>query len=72
VRISSVGIAAKPIDGVYLKDIIIESAATEIEIAHTRHLEMQNVRVNGRLLSGPTGETSKCRAFAIEQAEIFA
>ncbi len=48
--VSSVGIAAKPIDGLYLKNITIERAATEVEIVHTRRIEMQNVRMNGHLL----------------------
>ncbi len=51
--ISSMGIAAKPIVGVYFKDIIIERAAKEFEIANTRQLEMQNVRINGRAVNRP-------------------
>ncbi len=56
IGISSVGIAAKPIENVYLKDITIENAARDIELENTRHLEMQNVRINGRLLrAGQSG-----------------
>jgi polygalacturonase len=51
--ISSVGIVAKPIDGVYLKDITIDSAATDVELVSTHNVEMQNVRINGRLLHAP-------------------
>jgi polygalacturonase len=51
--IGSVGIAAKPIDGVYLKDVTIDSAATDIEIANTRNIEMQNVKINGRPVRVP-------------------
>ncbi len=52
--ISAVGIAAKPIDGVYLKDVTIDSAGTDLRIENTRRLEMQNVRINGRLLHQQT------------------
>jgi polygalacturonase len=57
--ISSVGIETTPIEGVYLKDIIIENAATDLEITHTRRLEMQNVTINGRLLRAPTADTTR-------------
>jgi polygalacturonase len=53
--IRSVGTAAKPIDGVYLKDIAIETAASDIEIANTRQIEMRNVTINGRLVRAPEG-----------------
>ena len=48
--ISSVGTADKPIDGLYLKNIAIESAATDMDITNTRNLDIQNVRINGRLV----------------------
>ncbi len=51
--ISSSGIASKSIDGVYLKDITIERAATDIQAENTRRLELQNVRINGRLVHAP-------------------
>jgi polygalacturonase len=47
VGISAVGIAAKPIDGLYLKDIAVDGAPAEIEILNTRGGEMKNVRING-------------------------
>jgi polygalacturonase len=50
--ISSMGIAAKPIESVFLKDIDIENAVVELQIAETRKIEMQNVRVNGRVQRG--------------------
>ena len=52
--ISSMGIAAKPIESVFLKDIEIEKAAVELQIAQTSRIEMQNVRINGRLQRGTT------------------
>jgi hypothetical protein len=47
------GIAAKPIVGIYFKDITIERAAKEFEIANTHQIELQNVRINGRLVNRP-------------------
>jgi polygalacturonase len=54
VGISSMGIAAKPIESVVLKNIEIEKAAVEMQIAETRKIEVQNVRINGRLQRGTT------------------
>jgi len=51
--ISSLGIAAKPIDGIYLKDITIDEAAADLQIAETRQIDLRNVRINGRLLRQP-------------------
>jgi hypothetical protein len=48
--ISSVGIRAKPIDGVYLRDITIDEAAAELQIDATSRIELRNVRINGRVL----------------------
>jgi hypothetical protein len=50
--ISSMGIAAKPIESVFLKNVEIEKAAVELQIAETNKIEMQNVRINGRLQRG--------------------
>jgi hypothetical protein len=52
VGISLMGIAAKPIESVFLKNIEIEKAAVELQIAETRKIEMQNVRINDRLQRG--------------------
>jgi polygalacturonase len=51
--ISVVGIAGKPIEGVYLKDISIAAAATASQIAGARDVKVQNVRINGRLVGQP-------------------
>jgi len=48
--IYAVGIAGKPIWGIFLKDIKVDSVGTETNIANTRGLEMQNVSLNGRLV----------------------
>jgi hypothetical protein len=45
-----VGIRAKPIDGVYLRDITIDEAAAELQIDATRQIELRNVHINGRFL----------------------
>lgn len=47
----SVGIASRPIRGVYLDSVTVVSAAAAAEIANTRDLRMRNVRVNGRDLA---------------------
>jgi hypothetical protein len=52
--ISSMGIAAKPIESVFLKNIEIDKAAVELQIGETNKIEMQNVRINGRLQHGTT------------------
>jgi len=52
--ISSVGISAKPIESVFLKNIEIEKAAVELQIAETRKIELRDVRINGRLQRGST------------------
>lgn len=52
VGISSVGIGTKLIEDVYLKNITIQKAAKDIAIANTRGWINENVRINGRLLSG--------------------
>ena len=51
--ISVMGIAGKPIEGLYLKDVTIGSAATAVQIAEARDLKMQNVHINGRLIGQP-------------------
>lgn len=51
--INSIGVAAKPIDEVYFKNITIESAGADLQIAETHNIEMQNVRINGKLVSFP-------------------
>jgi polygalacturonase len=52
--ISSIGIAAKPIESVFLKNVEIEKAAVALQIAETSKIDMQNVRINGRLQRGTT------------------
>jgi polygalacturonase len=52
--ISSMGIAAKPIESVFLKNIEIEKAAVELQIAETRKIQMKDVRINGREQRGTT------------------
>ena len=52
--ISSIGIAAKPIESVFLKNVEIEKAAVALQIAETSKIDMQNVRINGRLQRGST------------------
>jgi polygalacturonase len=54
VGISSMGIAARPIESVVLKNIEIEKAAVEMQIAETRKMEVRNVRINGRAQRGTT------------------
>jgi polygalacturonase len=49
--INSIGVAAKPIEEVYFKDITIESAGAGLQIAETRKIEVTNVRINGKLVS---------------------
>jgi polygalacturonase len=49
--IYSVGIAAKPVSGIWFKDITVEKTATPSTIVNTRDLEMRNVRMNGKLLA---------------------
>src|SRR5262249_9603433 len=51
--ISIMGIAAKPIEGLDLKDITIGAAATTVQIAGPRGVKMQNVHINGRLIGQP-------------------
>lgn len=51
--IDSIGAAAKPIEEVYFKDITIESAGADLQIAETRKIEMRNVRINGKIVSLP-------------------
>jgi len=51
VGISSLGIDAKPIEDIHLKNITIEKAARDITIANTRGWLNENVRINGKLLS---------------------
>jgi polygalacturonase len=51
--INSIGVAAKPIEEVYLKNITIASAGPGLQIADTRKVEIQNVRINGNLVSLP-------------------
>jgi hypothetical protein len=43
--------ARRPIRGVYLDSVTVDSAAAAAEIANTRDLRMRNVRVNGRDLA---------------------
>jgi polygalacturonase len=50
--ISSMGIAARPIASVFLKNIEIEKAAVEMQIAETSKIEIKNVRINGRVQHG--------------------
>ena len=47
--ISAVGHAARPIDGLHMHNVAVETASAEIEISNTRRLEMKNVRVNAHL-----------------------
>ncbi len=35
----------------YFKDITIESAGADLQISETRKIDMQNVRINGKLVS---------------------
>lgn len=51
--VNSIGVAAKPIEGLYLKDITIESAGVDLQIVETRGIEMQNVRINSKRVSLP-------------------
>jgi polygalacturonase len=49
--IYSVGIAALPVSGVYLKDVTVREAGVAKQIEATKQIEMANVRVNGQLLT---------------------
>ncbi len=49
--IYSVGTAAKPISGIFFKNISVDSTAMPSRIANTDNLEMHNVRMNGKLLA---------------------
>ncbi len=49
--IYSVGIPAKPVSGISFKNVTVEIAATPTKILNTQSVEMQNVRINGKLLS---------------------
>jgi polygalacturonase len=51
--ISSLGIAAEPIDGLSLRDITIEETGADLQIAATRRIDLHNVRINGRVLRQP-------------------
>jgi polygalacturonase len=51
VGISSLGVAAKPIEDVHLRNITIEKAAKDTAIANTLRLINNNVRINGKLFS---------------------
>ena len=44
----SAGIPGRPIHDVRFRDVTVESAATELHIAHTRGVELRNVRINGK------------------------
>ena len=48
--IYSVGIAAKPVSGIFFEDVTVESTAMVSKIENTREVEMRNVRMNGKLL----------------------
>jgi hypothetical protein len=45
------GTAGKPVSGLFLKDITVESAAAEIKLTNTQGVDMSNVRINGKLVS---------------------
>ena len=48
--IYSVGIEAKPVSGLSFKNVTIETTQTATKILNTQAVEMQNVRINGKLL----------------------
>jgi hypothetical protein len=57
-----VGLAAKPVSGIWLKDITVEKTATPSRIVNTRDLEMRNVRMNGKPLAYPARDESAIRS----------